>query len=68
MRRLLVVIALVFAHAAWSGDMEDGLAAYQRKDYATAFTKFRSAAQQGNRDAQTFVGMMYNEGKGVAQD
>ena len=69
MRRLLIiVVALIFAHKAWGGDFEDGMAAAERKDYATAFEKFRSAAMNGNRDAQTFVGMMYNEGKGVAQD
>jgi len=66
--RLLIVVALVFAHAAWSGDYEDGVAAFERRDYATAFTKFRSAAQQGNARAQTIVGMMYNEGQGIAQD
>jgi TPR repeat protein len=68
MRKLLVLIALIFAHTAWSGDMEDGWAAYDRKDYATAFTKFRSAAQLGNAAAQALVGMMYDEGIGVAQD
>ncbi len=68
MRRLLIVIALVFAHAALAGDFEDGMAAFGRKDYATAFTKFRSAAQQGNTKAQALVGAMYNEGLGVAQD
>jgi len=68
MRRLLIVIALLFAHTAVSGDYEDGWAAYEQKDYATAFSKFRSAAQLGNAAAQALVGMMYSEGLGVAQD
>jgi TPR repeat protein len=68
MRRLLIVVALVFAHPAVAGDFEDGVAAYQRKDYATTLAKFRSAAQQGNAAAQALVGMMYNEGLGIAQD
>ena len=68
MRRLLILIALVFAHTAPAGDFEDGLAAFERKDYTTALTKFRSAALKGNRDAQTLVGMLYIEGLGVAQD
>jgi TPR repeat protein len=68
MRQLVIIVALVFAHAALAGDYEDGWDAYDRKDYATAFTKFRSAAMNGNRDAQKVVGMMYNEGIGVAQD
>jgi len=50
MRRLLIVIAPLFAHTAVAGAYEDGLAAAERKDYATALAKFRSAAQQGNRD------------------
>jgi TPR repeat protein len=68
MRRLLNIVALVFAHAAWSGDMEDGWAAYERKDYATALVKFRSAAQQGIAIAQYNLGQMYNQGIGIAQD
>ena len=69
MRKLLIiVIAIVFAHTAWSGDLEDGLAAYERKDYATAITKFRSAAQQGIAEAHHNIGIMYVLGQGVAQD
>ena len=68
MRRLLILIALVFAHTALAGDFEDGLAAYDRKDYATALTKFRSVAQQGNAITQILVGTMYYEGLGTAQD
>ncbi len=69
MRQLvIIVVALVFTHAAWSGDFEDGWVAYERKDYATAFSKFRSAAQQGNVRAQALLGMMYDEGLGVRKD
>ena len=48
-------VALLYAAAVQAGDFEDGLAAYNRKDYATALAKWRSAAQQGNRNAQEFV-------------
>jgi TPR repeat protein len=68
MRRLLVIVALVFAHTGLAGDFEDGMAALERKDFATAFSKFRSAAQQGNAAAQTNLGVMYDRGEGVAQD
>ena len=64
---IAALFALVFT-TALAGDLEDGVAAYDRKDYATALTKWRLVAQQGNRDAQTFIGAMYYEGKGVAQD
>ncbi|NBQ76580.1 MAG: sel1 repeat family protein [Acetobacteraceae bacterium] len=68
MRRLLIVIALVFAHTAVAGDFEDGVAAYKRKDYSTALAKFRSAALQGSATAQYNIGFMYSNGLGVAQD
>ena len=68
MRRLLIIVALIFAHTAWSGNFEDGVAAYQRKDYATAFAKYRSAAQQGSTSAHLNIGIMYMLGQGVAQD
>ena len=68
MRRLLIVVALIFAHAAMATDFKDGVAAFVKKDYATALTKFRSAAQQGNKAAQYNFGTMYKRGEGVAQD
>ena len=67
-KSLLLTLTFFFAHAALAGDLEDGRAAAKRGDHTTAFVKFRSAAQQGNDIAQTLVGMMYNEGKGVAQN
>jgi len=65
------VIAALFSlvyTAALAGDLEDGFAAAERKDYPTALAKWRSAAQQGDADAQASLGAMYDEGKGVAQD
>ena len=68
MRQLLIIVALVFAHAAWSGDYEDGVAAFQRNDDSTALVKFRRAAEQGSAAAQDKLGVMYAYGHGVAQD
>ena len=65
---LSLIIALLCADAVHAGDYEDGKAAYERRDYTTALTKFRSAAQQGSASAQFSLGLMYDEGKGVAQD
>jgi TPR repeat protein len=67
MRRLLIV-ALLFAQTARSGDLEDAWADHERKDYELAFTKFRSAAEKGDAIAQTIVGWMYDQGEGVARD
>ena len=64
---IAVLFALVFTTAV-AGDLEDGLAAAQRQDYATALAKWRSAAQQGHFSAQYGLGVLYYDGKGVAQD
>jgi len=64
---IAALFTLVFT-AALAGDLEDGVAAYEQKDYATALAKFRSAAQQGVSEAQYNLALMFEDGKGVAQD
>jgi hypothetical protein len=47
---------------------EDGMAAYQREDYATAMRLWRPLADQGHAGAQSNLGVMYEKGQGVPQD
>jgi TPR repeat protein len=47
---------------------EDGMAAYNRGDYATARRLWLPLAEAGNADAQTMLGIIYEEGHGVSQD
>src|SRR5215468_364194 len=47
---------------------EDGAAAYNRADYATARRLWLPLAEAGNAEAQTMLGIIYEEGKGVSQD
>lgn len=47
---------------------DEGLAAYNKKDYATALRELRPLATQGNASAQRNLGMMYAHGQGVPQD
>ena len=61
-------VALLCAGLVQAGDLEDGYAAYDRKDYTTALEKFRIRAQQGSASAQFSLGFMYDNGQGVAQD
>jgi TPR repeat protein len=68
MRQLVIIVALIFAHAAWGGDYKEGAAALGRGDYATALTKLLKAAEQGNRGAQYLTGLMYYDGMGVDKD
>ena len=53
---------------AWAGDFEEGFAAAQKGDFATALRLWKPLAEQGNADAQFNFGVMYANGKGVAQD
>ncbi len=52
---------------AWAG-FDEGFAAYQRGDYATALREFRPLAEQGDAVAQHNLGFMYEKGLGVPQD
>ncbi len=52
---------------AWAG-WDEGWAAYDRRDYATAVREWRPLAEQGNVYAQSSLGNMYNMGRGVPQD
>ena len=47
---------------------ERGDAAYNLGDYATAYRLWRPLADLGNADAQFNIGLMYEEGNGMAQD
>jgi hypothetical protein len=50
------------------GPLEDGLAAYEKEDYESAFRLLQPFAEQGNADAQKCLGYMYDTGQGVPQD
>ena len=65
---LAVVGALLFsAGSAWA-DFDDGVAAYERGDYATALQEWLPLGEQGDKRAQFQLGEMYAVGKGVVQD
>ncbi len=67
--RLLTACLLVsMAGAAMAGPYEDGKAAYERGDYATAFKLWLPLAEKGNAEAQYDIGVMYYEGRGVPRD
>ena len=48
--------------------LEDGIAARDKGDYATALRLWRPLAEQGNAVAQFNLGLMYANGQGVTQD
>lgn len=48
--------------------IEEGIAAFKRKDYLTAYEKFKPSADKGNATIQNIIGVMYDAGLGVAQN
>src|SRR5437867_3525709 len=48
--------------------LQHGQAAYDRQDYLTAFREWLPLAQQGYTIAQYNLGLLYAQGRGVAQD
>ena len=62
------LVAMTLAGTALAGPLEDGVAAYDRGEYATALRLLQPLANGGNRDAQNRLGAMYGTGQGVPQD
>ena len=62
------VVALAYFGGATAGPLEDGRAAYQRGDDATAMRLLLPLAEQGDAGAQTDLGWMYANGRGAPQD
>ena len=67
---LVLALILILGPAApvAAGPLEDGVSAYERGDYATALRLLRPLADQRLAPAQFYLGLMYMNGVGVAQD
>ena len=64
---LPVLLILLFGMPALA-DFEKGKDAYLRGDYTTALNEWLPLAEQGNSEAQYFLGVMYSMGYGVIED
>lgn len=66
----IAVVALSFCLSgnAYAGELEDGLAAFARSDYFTAFRLLMPLAKQGNPKAQLRLALMYGGLQGVPKD
>jgi uncharacterized protein len=62
------LLALALFGVVAAGPLEDGKAAYQSGDDATAVRLLRPLADLGNADAQNNLGAIYYSGHGVPQD
>ena len=67
MKIALFVISLFIVGPAFAG-FDEGLAAYEKSDFATALKEWLPLAEQGDAKAQFNLGVMYANGQGVAQD
>ena len=70
-KTLITFFTLLFcltSSIGWSADFHKGLAAAQKGDFATALREWTPLAEQGDSDAQSNLGVMYEKGQGVLQD
>lgn len=65
---LPAVLTVALAAAAAAAGLDDGVAAYQRGDYAAAQKVFEKEAATGDPRAQYNLGVMYLTGHGVERD
>ena len=65
---IFLTFSIVFSSGILANDAEDGDAAIDRKDYATALIKYKRAAEKNNVNAEFNLGIMYNRGLSVKQD
>ena len=64
----LALAIMALAVPADAEPFEDGVAAYQAGDYATAVKLWRTLAEQGHVWAQFNLGVMYDSGRGVYEN
>jgi len=65
---LLSVVLSAAAAPALAGPFEDARAAYRNGDYATALQLWQPLAEQGDANAQFWMGAAYDLGRGVPTD
>jgi len=64
-KTFLVMLMLSFSHAAIADDVEDGVVAAEKGDFATALRLLTPLAEQGDAKAQFNLGLMYRDGNGI---
>jgi hypothetical protein len=63
-----IILACLVAMPTVAQDFEKGLAAAMGGDYAAAVKQWRPLAAKGHAKAQSYLGFMYLQGRGVPQD
>ena len=63
-----VLVILLCSTFCVGADLQSAKRAYEQKNYAAALKEFGPLAEQGNADAQLYLGKMYMMGQGVLRD
>ena len=64
----LLIGALMLVAGCGQASVDDAMAAYRKGDYATAVALFQPLAEGGDASAQVALGLMHDNGQGVARD
>jgi TPR repeat protein len=73
-KKLTFLLSLTFlflfsgSSVVFADDLKDGIDAGNKGDFKTAYKLLYPLAEQGNAEAQFFLGSMYDLGQGVPQD
>ena len=58
----------LLSSVGYADPFDDGLSAYRRNDFATAFQVWRALAENGDAHAQVYLGLLYLNGQGAPQN
>ena len=67
MKKLACTLLLLSSALVQAG-FDEGVAAYAKGNYQTAFQEMKPLAEQGDADAQYKLGVLYDKGQGIAQN
>src|SRR4051794_33594200 len=62
------ILCLLATSTLALADTASGVKALDRKDYATAYRELKAGVDQGESNAEFYLGVMYARGLGVQQD
>ena len=68
LRTLALAALLIVTALPASAGLKEGVAAYRRGDYGTAYREFKAFAERGHAKAQFALGVMYDKGQGVQKN
>ena len=67
MKKLIVSLGLALT-LSFGATLDEGVKAFQKGDYKTALSIFEDLSSTNNSEAQFYLGLIYQYGKGVKQD